>query len=654
MTSVQLKSVFPEAHRPGDVLKTHVGECVTVQGTILERRTALSDHALFHTDVLLYSDAEASENPISLDDADGWKRLSGPPPAVGFAEYQVSPALQEALQQVIEAPGDGLAWRIMQNARELGYHVYVVGGAVRDFLSGAATGPDQVNDLDITGDMPSGLFGDLAKITALDQRDEAPTEGKRAQRRRVASIWIPHVTISASGVVHCYRLASRADRSKRPEQDHFLEYAPFKQGRCRIPRLGTSDEFVFGCDPREDSKWRDLSINSLLYDPFSNRIIDPAGGLRDFTGIQAAGISNWDPGTAVVTSVNLRPLDLPVKSTPFWTAKAVARLVKSVDKYPDATLSDALEWVRKSRKSIEEVPARGRTPGAESLEQHLRTQFKVSATNSGTAAARARILGALDRLAQAGAPDWFTQLIQEAAQGVGGIPRLGDGRGIWPVEAVNAYRLVRVDTQGGRAVFELEAPLPQPSDDPQSVFDHWRWTTSEYAIERVLVREAEDAGPASVYAFVSGGLLLVPTDGQGRLLSFNVEGDLFSRLRQGDLDSLLNLFPEVNDRPASQHRVTPDHEAPSQAEWPVGWPSRPSEIRSRPNPVEQPRLSEDMMTEQMKEMEALKRLRNAGLLEVSPPDHDLYWACMNNGSVQLTPLGRYYWDQVNRHSEDQS
>lgn len=50
-------------------------------------------------------------------------------------------------------------------------------------------------------------------------------------------------------------------------------------------------------------------------------------------------------------------------------------------------------------------------------------------------------------------------------------------------------------------------------------------------------------------------------------------------------------------------------------------------------------------------MDYYKRLRDAGLLRVidesgKNPDHSLYWACMNRGSVELTELGRYYWELV--------
>lgn len=47
-------------------------------------------------------------------------------------------------------------------------------------------------------------------------------------------------------------------------------------------------------------------------------------------------------------------------------------------------------------------------------------------------------------------------------------------------------------------------------------------------------------------------------------------------------------------------------------------------------------------------MEYFKLLRNAGLIKIiddpkKNPNLDLYWACIDKGAVELTPLGQYYW-----------
>lgn len=40
----------------------------------------------------------------------------------------------------------------------------------------------------------------------------------------------------------------------------------------------------------------------------------------------------------------------------------------------------------------------------------------------------------------------------------------------------------------------------------------------------------------------------------------------------------------------------------------------------------------------------LKKLQTVGLIQVNRgPDPDLYWACLEDKSCQLTPLGRFYW-----------
>lgn len=87
--------------------------------------------------------------------------------------------------------------------------------------------------------------------------------------------------------------------------------------------------------------------------------------------------------------------------------------------------------------------------------------------------------------------------------------------------------------------------------------------------------------------------------------------------------------PGMFNSKEARNGVTPDHEATQAQNTPP--------MRSRPYPMTEP------LTPKQQDMDYYKRLRNAGLLETVGRG-DLFWACMNNGEVRLTPLGQYYWD----------
>lgn len=48
--------------------------------------------------------------------------------------------------------------------------------------------------------------------------------------------------------------------------------------------------------------------------------------------------------------------------------------------------------------------------------------------------------------------------------------------------------------------------------------------------------------------------------------------------------------------------------------------------------------------ENVEKFKILKKLQTVGLIKVNrDPDPDLYWACLENKSCQLSPLGKFYW-----------
>ncbi|MBT1180768.1 caspase family protein [Bifidobacterium sp. CP2] len=61
------------------------------------------------------------------------------------------------------------------------------------------------------------------------------------------------------------------------------------------------------------------------------------------------------------------------------------------------------------------------------------------------------------------------------------------------------------------------------------------------------------------------------------------------------------------------------------------------------------------LNEHQRLMETIKKWRDARLIAItddSGATRDLYWACLNGGSVRLTPRGRYYFDLMKRRMED--
>ena len=635
---LDLMSVFPTPRWPGEKLRLFNGDAAMVIGTVLQRRLGPNGSQSF-ADEVLFSDSQS----IDVDNIDACHTILSAPDATYPSRYPVSADLHRVLQTIIEEPGHGLAWQMMRDAHELlGYQMYVVGGAIRDLISGQATSSESINDLDITGDMPPGLFSDLAKISSFRKSGKSATS-KRAQRQQVTDVWIPYVTVSASGVVHCYRLDSGADRSQPPKEDHFLEYAPLKHSRRPFNNLGQRDEFVFGRDLREDRTWRDMTINCLLYDPFEGEILDPGDDLADSYGLTSEDLLNWHSASVKQRKVRLKPLPLPTDPTLFWTAKAVARLIKSADKYKDANLTDAVAWLARGENEIRKVPACGESPASESLEQNLRAQFHIGASTPGFGDKASAIHEAVERLHSAGAPDWFYSLVLDAISSKAEPSRvLGAGKGIWPKDGTNAYRLEQVSVRGTRPVYRLGSPLPQPREGGRDAYEFWAWNTAGYAIESALISEG---GPdlLPTYVFRHGDERVVPVDGTARIVSFNVEGDLLSHLHDGDLSKLAELFPRDGRGQIQPHHLGPDNEAPSDEDWPPDWP-KPS-VRSKPNPREK-ELPEKEKTDEMLTLEVLQRMRNAGLVQVCEPDKDLFWACMNSGLVELTPLGRYYRSQV--------
>lgn len=160
----------------------------------------------------------------------------------------------------------------------------------------------------------------------------------------------------------------------------------------------------------------------------------------------------------------------------------------------------------------------------------------------------------------------------------------------------------------------------------------------------------------SLFAYVSG--VLSDAKRWQPILAGRIVGTRVLRwansISSDDARKLVEVFRSKDARAV----VTPDHE------WPGIAPVRPGyqlvdpafEFRSRPRDWSEHNLEaylesgliDERQMELQLQMGYFQRLRNAGLLRVVEPDTALFWACMHNGSVELTELGQRYWELASR------
>jgi hypothetical protein len=187
-------------------------------------------------------------------------------------------------------------WDITKRFHDMGYDMWVAGGAARDFLRGRTT----ANDVDLAGTVPPGVFAEvvyqLIRDFDLDLGMNPPAQ-----------------------VIYIYdRQKPRIAKSRRA-----LEYAPLKHQYIKIPV-----RYEFDHDTERDSMHRDLTINSLLCDIFRGVVIDPTGrGLDDLSTLKLRVISPV-------------PADCPEGTL----ASRVLRLLKFVVRWEDADLGPVQDF----------------------------------------------------------------------------------------------------------------------------------------------------------------------------------------------------------------------------------------------------------------------------------------------------------------------
>ncbi|MER8047188.1 hypothetical protein [Streptomyces sp. NPDC094032] len=164
----------------------------------------------------------------------------------------LGPGLADRFRELIQGPRAPLfTTALIGHLAASGHHVWLSGGAPRDLLSGAAY--DEVNDLDLTGTAPAGAFTETAR-QVLD------LDGMSAE----------HPQRFSPDTLVCSVLDPVA-RGGGPS----LDYRGLGLARDGMPFPAT------GTDLLQDARQRDLTVNTLLYDPVRNLVVDPLGAALD-------------------------------------------------------------------------------------------------------------------------------------------------------------------------------------------------------------------------------------------------------------------------------------------------------------------------------------------------------------------------------------
>src|SRR5579864_4417454 len=152
---------------------------------------------------------------------------------------------------------------IVHTLRQRGHKAYLVGGCVRDLLLGRDPA-----DYDVATDaIPEEVMRIFPETYAVGAQFGVVLVPQPVPRRDVAGIAEPPVP-DATGYVS--------------PNAHVVEVATFRRD------IGYSDgrhpdEVRFSKDPREDVERRDFTINGLLLDPVSGKVLDYVGGQKDLS-----------------------------------------------------------------------------------------------------------------------------------------------------------------------------------------------------------------------------------------------------------------------------------------------------------------------------------------------------------------------------------
>jgi hypothetical protein len=232
-------------------------------------------------------------------------------PVEGLPQELVHPA-PDHLADTFEAVIDRSMWaiplrKLMEKAREQGLDLLMVGGSVRDIIAGK--GVEAVNDIDLTGNIPAIVMREwMNGVLREDPADAAMVE-------------IRGLRVTMPGNV--VKIEYRADTQ--------IEYMMLAR------RFDSSAErWTRGSDLLADLSHRDVSVNTVMYDPVRRELLDPSGrGLED------------------IEKRLVRPIDCPERDY-HWELPLnnFTRALKMLRKFDSADARPFAEWFEKNEHAM--------------------------------------------------------------------------------------------------------------------------------------------------------------------------------------------------------------------------------------------------------------------------------------------------------------
>ncbi|KJU85654.1 Polynucleotide adenylyltransferase region domain protein [Candidatus Magnetobacterium bavaricum] len=204
--------------------------------------------------------------------------------------YKLDDKCQRKLKIELEKKLEGVdTFSVMESLYLDGYDIWIVGGAVRSVLL-ANQKEEGIKDLDIAGTAPMSVVKKKIKHIGKGKLEGIPTGG---------------------GIVLT---------AKTNKDEILFEYAPLK---LKYHETNETDYiWLFDHNMEADSCHRDLTINTIFYNPFSGCLFDPTGD-----------------GLADIKSLTIRLTKALTQAHPDgYKTKILFRLIKFVDKYEDAKL----------------------------------------------------------------------------------------------------------------------------------------------------------------------------------------------------------------------------------------------------------------------------------------------------------------------------
>ncbi|MFV2178322.1 hypothetical protein ACFHW2_40900 [Actinomadura sp. LOL_016] len=208
-----------------------------------------------HDHVILEGEIDIPDRPL-IDTGEAVNRCGALPPHhlpdkhvhdADVLETRLSKSITELTIQAADPVGEFFT-QLFKEVADRGHLIWAVGGSVRDIM----TNSSQINDLDFSGTMPPGHMASTVK-DILD------------------GIGMSHLPVKVSEGRVC---------SVQIDKDEALPLLEYKALTLKLFPFPAS-----GGDLLADAGARDLTINSLYYDPDRRVLLDPTGhGIADLGG----------------------------------------------------------------------------------------------------------------------------------------------------------------------------------------------------------------------------------------------------------------------------------------------------------------------------------------------------------------------------------